>query len=382
MVITTRTPQQQRQQEEEEEDKKKKEEQKQPRKKNPQPLNYDEAILLLEFFSLNNPMSFKSYCDTHADVLGEQASDKRKQMQDQYSNWKKQGLPSKYNDASKYPDELVRSASFRLSLIAKQKVENHRENNNSNRKGNETPRTPPPISSPLLQRMKHKSRISSMVNFPITPDDVRVTLRFPLNIDHPYMNIQGALPFRIPSCPQTRIIKGEEKIVGYHDKLCFHLPCWDITEFRQTYKAWLHPDGSGLFVMMPPTGRCFMIQQDDGLHHCEMTRHRVEEFFSWNHPFRIIVFYEFPNNMVCSNEVFNDIDLRPPVDLFLVPKRRATKNWIIKPGMKQTRPDGDYEVAGGILWEMEIVSEDNIKIYEQVQDADILEKMFANMEYS
>ena len=95
--------------------------------------------------------------------------------------------------------------------------------------------------------------------------------------------------------------------------------------------------------MVPPTGRCFTIQQGDGLHHChyEMTRHRVEEFFSQNHPFHIIVFYEFPNNLVCSNGVFNDIDLRPPVDLFLVTKRRATKNCIMKPGTSQTRPNGD-----------------------------------------
>ena len=38
-----------------------------------------------------------------------------------------------------------------------------------------------------------------------------------------------------------------------------------------------------------------------------MTGHRVDDFLSQNHPFRIILFYEFPNNMVCSNEVFNDI---------------------------------------------------------------------------
>tara|TARA_B110001450_G_C17582615_1_gene465596 strand:- start:444 stop:707 length:264 start_codon:yes stop_codon:yes gene_type:complete len=86
--------QQQQQEEEKDNKKKKEEEQKQPRKKK-QPLNYDEAILLLKFFSLNDPISFKSYCDTHAEVLGEQASDKRKYMQDHYRNWKKKGLPLK-----------------------------------------------------------------------------------------------------------------------------------------------------------------------------------------------------------------------------------------------------------------------------------------------
>ena len=138
-------------------------------------------------------------------------------------------------------------------------------------------------------------------------------------------------------------MNNKEIIIGYYDKLCLHLPCQDIIGFLQTYKAWLHPDGSGLFVMVPPTGKCFTIQQDDGLHHChcEMTRHCVEEFFSQNHPFHTIVFYEFPNNLVCSNRIFDDIDLQPPVDLFLVPKRRATKNWIMKPGTSQTRPNGD-----------------------------------------
>ena len=91
-VITIKTPQR-RQQEEEEEKKKVGEEQKQPRKN--QPLNYDEAILLLKVFSLNNPISFKSYCDTHVEVLSEQASNKRKYMQDHYRNWKKKGLPLK-----------------------------------------------------------------------------------------------------------------------------------------------------------------------------------------------------------------------------------------------------------------------------------------------
>jgi hypothetical protein len=96
------------------------EEEKRPRKQN-HPLNYDEAILLLKFFSLNDPIiSFKSYCDTHVKVLGEQASDKRKYIQDHHGNWKKKGLPSKYNNASKYPEGLVRGVSFKLSLITKQ----------------------------------------------------------------------------------------------------------------------------------------------------------------------------------------------------------------------------------------------------------------------
>ena len=141
------------------------------------------------------------------------------------------------------------------------------------------------------------------------------------------MNIQGAFPFRIPSCPRKRIIEGKEKIIGYHDKLLLHFPLWDIIGSFETYKVWLPPDGSGIFVMMPPTGRCFTTQQD-GLYDCEMTGHRVDNFLSRNHPFRIIVFYEFPNNMVCSNEVFNDISglHYSPVDLSLVPKRSTTKN--------------------------------------------------------
>ena len=66
--------------------------------------------------------------------------------------------------------------------------------------------------------------------------------------------------------------------------------------------------------MMPQTGRCFTIQQD-GLHNCEMMGHRVEDFLPQNHPFLIIVFYGFPNNMVCSHEVSNDISLHySPVD--------------------------------------------------------------------
>ena len=103
-VITIKTPQRWQQ---EEEKKKKEEEQKQPRRKY-QPLNYDEAILLLKFFSLNDSIKFKSYCDIHAEVLGEQASNKRKYMQYHCGNWKKKGkLPSKYNNPSKYPARRI-----------------------------------------------------------------------------------------------------------------------------------------------------------------------------------------------------------------------------------------------------------------------------------
>ena len=52
-------------------------------------------------------------------VLGEQASDKRKYIQDHHRNWKKRGLPFKYNNP-KYPEGLVRLVSFKLSLITKQ----------------------------------------------------------------------------------------------------------------------------------------------------------------------------------------------------------------------------------------------------------------------
>ena len=373
-VITIRT-QKQRQQEEEEEDKKKKEEQKQPRKKNPQPLNYDEAILLLEFFSLNDPISFKSHCDTHVDVLGEQASDKRKRMQDQYSNWKKKGLPSKYNNASKYPKELVRSASFKLSLIAKQKVENHRENNNSNRKGNETPRNE---KSDKNSNSKEENK-----KLPTSPDDVRVNFCFPLNINDPYINVQGAFPLRIPSCPD--ISKIGKEIVGYYDKLCFHLPCWEMTDSvrNQSYKAWLHHEGIGLFVMMPPTGGCF-IKQVDKFHNecCDMTRHRLENFLAGtNNDVRIIVFYEFPDNIICSNKHFNSTTaLQRPADKeALLPKTKLTHNWLFEPSVNEEEPDGVYEITGGILWEMEIVSEDNFHIEEKIDDRNVLQEMIATM---
>ena len=57
-----------------------------------------------------------------------------------------------------------------------------------------------------------------------------------------------------------------------------------------------------------------------------MTGHRVEDFLSQESVLPIIVFYEFSNNMICSNEVFNDINWQSPVDLLLVKKKeRQTK---------------------------------------------------------
>ena len=166
----------------------------------------------------------------------------------------------KKKEEEQTPKKQYQSLNYDQALLQFRFISSNDDNNSSSgsMKGNETPRikkplsfSPSPISSPLLQRMKHKSWNSSMKNLPITPDDVCVTLRFPLNINHPYMNAQGALPFQIPSCSRTRIINGQTKIIGYHDKLCLHLPCWDIIGSFETYKAWLPPDGSGFFVMMP-----------------------------------------------------------------------------------------------------------------------------------
>ena len=388
------TKQQQEEKQEEEEQKKKKKKEQTP-KKQYQSLHYDEALLLFRFISNNESVSFKSYCDAHADVLGGKGTDTRQKMKNHYQYWRKEGkLPSKYNDPS-YPEELVRCVSFKLSLIAKQKEENKNNNNNntSSTKEDEKPQngtavsfSPSPISLPSLrqlqQSMKYKSQeFTKVFNLPISLDDVRVHIRFPLNINHPYRNIQGAFPFRIPSCPKTRIINDEEKTIGYYDKLCFHLPCWDIIDSikNDLYKAWLHPNGNGLFVKMPPTGRCFT-KYPGKLHDCEVTDYRVDNFLSENGVFPIIVFYKFPNNMICSNEVFNDTTrMQGPNDLVLLPKVKTTKNWVIKPNTNETYPDGEYETSGGIVWEMEIVSEDNFQIQEKQNDRKVLEEMFANM---
>ena len=134
-VITIPTPQwqqqQQQQQEQEQEQQKKKEEEEQTPKKQYQPLHYDQALLLLKFISSNdNSVSFKSYCDAHTEYLGEKGTDTREKMKNHYQYWKKEGkLPSKYNNP-KYPEELVRYVSFKLSLMAKPKS-GHSTNSNS-----------------------------------------------------------------------------------------------------------------------------------------------------------------------------------------------------------------------------------------------------------
>ena len=152
---------------------------------------------------------------------------------------------------------------------AKNCKSNNNNNNNSSMKENKTPQNE--MASLLFSS-------SSMVNFPITPDDFCVTLRFSLNIDHPYMNIiQGALPFQIPSCQQTRIIN-ERLLVITIQYVGVYLVGTVLVFFK--HRAWLLPDGSELFVMMLPTGRCFTTQQNDGLHHCKMTRPRVGRIFS------------------------------------------------------------------------------------------------------
>ena len=178
----------------------------------------------------------------------------------------------------------------------------------------------------------------------------------------------------------------KKEIVGYHDKLCFHLPCWEMTHSvrNQSYKAWLHHEGTGLFVMMPPTGGCF-IKQMDKFHNecCDMTGHWLENFLAGTNKddVRIIVFYEFPNNIICSNKHFNSTTAlqRPADKAALLPKTKLTHNWLFEPGANGEEPNGVYEITGGILWEMEIVSEDNFSIEKKRDDRKVLEEIFANM---
>ena len=243
--------------------------------------------------------------------------------------------------------------------MAKQKGDNNNNNNDATsskkeEKEEKKPRnkksslsfSPPPISSPSVQTIKWNSRNLSTKNLPTSPNDVQVNFCFPLNINHPYINVQGAFPFRIPLCPDISKI-GKKEIVGYHYKLYLHLPCWEMTDSvrNKSYKAWLHHEGTGLFVMMPLTGGCF-IKQMDKFHdqRCDMTRHRLENFLAGrtNNDVKIIVFYEFPNNIICSNKHFNSINAlqRPADNAALLPKTKLTHNWLFEPGAKAEEPKG------------------------------------------
>ena len=63
----------------------------------------------------------------------------------------------------------------------------------------------------------------------------------------------------------------------------------------------------------------------------------------------------------------------------LLPKTKLTHNWLYEPGANGEEPNGVYEITGGILWEMEIVSEDNFQIEEKRGDRKVLEEIFASM---
>ena len=84
--------QQWKQQQEHKKKKKKKEGEKYPRK----PyhfLNYDQVILLLKFIDSDDDLiSFKSYCETHTEHVGEKDTDKQTRCGNHYQFWKKEGL--------------------------------------------------------------------------------------------------------------------------------------------------------------------------------------------------------------------------------------------------------------------------------------------------
>ena len=73
---------------------------------------------------------------------------------------------------------------------------------------------------------------------------------------------------------------------------------------------------------------------------------------------------------------------RPADKVALLPKTKPTHNWLYEPGANKEEPNDVYEITGGILWEMEIISEDNFVIEEKRDDRKVLEEIFANMKLS
>ena len=57
-------------------------------------------------------------------------------------------------------------------------------------------------------------------------------------------------------------------------------------------------------------------------------------------------------------------------------------NWLYESGANKEEPNGVYEITGGILWEMEIISEDNFIIEEKRDSRKVLEEIFAKMKLS
>jgi hypothetical protein len=125
----------------------------------------------------------------------------------------------------------------------------------------------------------------------------------------------------VPACPEITL-KGP---TGAMDKLLVRIPMFDIRD-KSMYKAWLQPEGKGIFISMPATGgwlfkeranhfnvnKQFPADQDQFQPRCQRTYDAYERMMEGKtddvHN-TMTVYWDFPQDTICSNAQFNKDNL-------------------------------------------------------------------------
>jgi len=218
-----------------------------------------------------------------------------------------------------------------------------------------------------------------------------------MNVDEPFRNIV-LVPYRVPQCPE--IYPKAKVSKGFLDKLTLNLGVVDIRDVDK-HLLWLHHQGEGVFLMLPPAPAFFIIDAEafhntehdpkkPNVPRCAITWERynsfVEEFSEEEH--LVTLFFQFPPGIICSNGHFNkDIDDIDPSDhCSLLVKQKGMKNWLNEPNTDPSCTDaeaqaGRYQLNGALFWEMEILNKDNLSHRSKKKKGDSVVDMFRHLNF-
>jgi hypothetical protein len=349
-------------------------------KKKTHTVTHEDNIALLNYLAINLVTDssksiprkhFSIFADSQGSQFGKSESYRRKILQKTISNWLSRGyIPALI--AKDHDQTLIQSAQSSINLYnsAKSNV----DNSSSTTTVTTTSTTTPSKSASTTMNFMSPGAVNLMSN----PDHATFhcgTLQTDVEFK---LNLQGVVSNITPSCPE---ISKSGKATGAMDKLLIEIPMWDIRD-KFKYRAWLHPEGKGIFIEIPATGgwlfkerathfnteKGFPADPDKFTPRCQRTFDSYERMMQGktNEAHNTMtVYWDFPQDTICSNAHFNKDDhgasqANPQV---LQRKNKPMKHWVIPPnpsGSSKAEQDGTYQIVSTIYFEVEIINKHNI----------------------
>lgn len=142
---------------------------------------------------------------------------------------------------------------------------------------------------------------------------------FKLNIDSPFKNINGVVPFITKQCPESVLNTDtdQREVRGKYDKFSLTMFTSDDRDCCD-FKAWLNPAGDGIYTVGPATSgvwfrnslkSMFSVSTDPKVFipRCETTWHKVLNLMRWKtkDDNEIVIHWKLPEGIICTNEHFN-----------------------------------------------------------------------------